>query len=427
MERYISEELGISFDIDKNQFGDLEIVSALAQLKEYQQNPLLCMGVGGSIFYGPIIYKNVLYFGSCDKNLYAVSTEGGLLWKFEANDPICGAPCAAEGVVYFSSFDRNLYALDAETKEIVWKFATNGKIFSTPFIHNGVVYFGSEDQNLYAVDAKTGNLVWRFETGGAITSYPIVYKDAVYIGSTDNNFYAISLDGKLLWKFSTNGAIRHGFSAGNGIVYFGSMDGKVYGVNAQGKKVFEFKTKDAIGNSIAFFDGTVYFGSRDNNFYAVREDGTLLWKVKLNDMAEAGTFYKGVVYTGGCDNILRAIDNKTGRVLWEFKTNGIVVGIPLVVNDIIYFGSWDCNLYAIDINGKLLWKFPTSLSHQAPIHLPPPEASKTAEIIWQPVAEEKKEEGTIESNINEYGEFRGAYTGEMKTDYISSRKKGYIH
>lgn len=42
---------------------------------------------------------------------------------------------------------------------------------------------------------------------------------------------------------------------------------------------------------------------------------------------------------------------------WKFKTNGCISGSAIVVDDIVYFGSEDSCLYALESNGNLKWKF----------------------------------------------------------------------
>ena len=50
-------------------------------------------------------------------------------------------------------------------------------------------------------------------------------------------------------------------------------------------------------------------------------------------------------------------DNLVLTKKWSFKTNGKIFSSAVVVNDVIYFGSDDGYLYAIDSEGKLKWKF----------------------------------------------------------------------
>ncbi|MCX6701390.1 MAG: PQQ-binding-like beta-propeller repeat protein, partial [Methanomicrobiales archaeon] len=67
----------------------------------------------------------------------------------------------------------------------------------------------------------------------------------------------------------------------------------------------------------------------------------------------------GVVYVGSADKNLYAIDAATGRELWRFRTEGEIFSSLAVVNGVLYIGSMD-NLYAIDaITGKEKWQFET--------------------------------------------------------------------
>jgi outer membrane protein assembly factor BamB len=52
--------------------------------------------------------------------------------------------------------------------------------------------------------------------------------------------------------------------------------------------------------------------------------------------------------------------NIRGRVLWRFRS-GPVESSPLLVRNVLYFGSWDHHVYALDVRNRkrprLLWKF----------------------------------------------------------------------
>lgn len=51
---------------------------------------------------------------------------------------------------------------------------------------------------------------------------------------------------------------------------------------------------------------------------------------------------------------------KFNSIKWKFQTNGRVISSPTVVSGVTYFGSTDCNLYAVDVeSGALKWKFET--------------------------------------------------------------------
>lgn len=68
----------------------------------------------------------------------------------------------------------------------------------------------------------------------------------------------------------------------------------------------------------------------------------------------------GIVYVGSRDGHLYALEAETGMERWRFKTGSWVESSPAVVQDIVYVGSNDGYLYAIDAkNGTLVWRFYT--------------------------------------------------------------------
>jgi outer membrane protein assembly factor BamB len=46
-----------------------------------------------------------------------------------------------------------------------------------------------------------------------------------------------------------------------------------------------------------------------------------------------------------------------GKEVWRFETGGPILTSPQICNNFIIFGSFDGNIYALDLNGRLLWKF----------------------------------------------------------------------
>ena len=69
----------------------------------------------------------------------------------------------------------------------------------------------------------------------------------------------------------------------------------------------------------------------------------------------------GVVYIGSNDDNVYALNATTGAKLWSFATGGPVTSSPAVVNGVVYIGSSDRNLYALNANtGAKLWSFATT-------------------------------------------------------------------
>jgi len=88
---------------------------------------------------------------------------------------------------------------------------------------------------------------------------------------------------------------------------------------------------------------------------------TELWRFKTVDSVYSSpAVSNGVVYVGSEDKNLYAIDAVTGTEKWRFATGYYVSSSPAVSNGIVYVGSVDKNLYAIDaVTGKEKWRFVT--------------------------------------------------------------------
>jgi outer membrane protein assembly factor BamB len=148
-----------------------------------------------------LVYGNMVFFASFDGNLYAVNVEtGNETWRYRAAKFGCGnAPVEHNNILYYGTRDGYLVALTPEGKEI-WKFKTGGIIEGLPVIHDGKIYIGSEDSFLYVLDMK-GKELWRFKTNGYLYDTPKIRKNLVYIGSWDCHVYAIDMNThKEVWR-----------------------------------------------------------------------------------------------------------------------------------------------------------------------------------------------------------------------------------
>ncbi len=94
----------------------------------------------------------------------------------------------------------------------------------------------------------------------------------------------------------------------------------------------------------------------EGGFIPIKDD---LWRFKTGGhVYSSPTVSNGVVYVGSDDNNLYAIDAVTGKEKWRFKTGGYVESSPAVSDGVVYVGSQDNILYAIDaLTGTEKWLF----------------------------------------------------------------------
>ncbi len=100
---------------------------------------------------------------------------------------------------------------------------------------------------------------------------------------------------------------------------------------------------------------SVYPGNVDTN------NLELSW---TNNIGSPTTVYpsssiaNGIIYAGSDNNKLYALNINTGNVLWTFLTDGAVSAAPVISNGIVYVGTVGGTFYAIDsLTGLEVWKF----------------------------------------------------------------------
>lgn len=286
-----------------------------------------------------------------------------LLWRFFTDRLNRSTPSYADGVVYVGSNNHLLYALDASNGQVRWTFRARGPVESTPAIRDGAVYV-ADDRAIYAIDAATGKMRWRRGFGADLPhpgsiwdwdffqSSPTVAGARVYIGSGDGNLYALDADnGRVIWRYHTNGRVRSTPAVAGDTVYVGSFDGAVYAISAtSGTLRWRFKTKGdryfpigEVQSSPAVADGVVYVGARDGYCYALdAKTGVVRWAHDEPQywVSSSPAVADGRVYYGSSDgDALRALDARTGKLLWSFDVPGRVWSSPTIFGNLVYFGT----------------------------------------------------------------------------------------
>ena len=328
-----------------------------------------------------------LYFVSSAGGLGAVDTATGKLkWafpteyekKFEAKN-LHGYPSAAQtipdawdfytsspavfnGKVYFGSGDGNIYALDAQTGVLQWKFATKDVVHASPAVANGTVYIGSWDSYLYALDTDTGVEKWSLKTGEdpvihnqvGFQSSPAVVDGTVYIGCRDAHVYAVdAASGRKKWDYPTSKSWVIGTPAvRDGVVYVGTSDSSRFmALDAKtGRLRFNFDAKAYMFSSAALAGDLAYVGDHNGKLYAIdRKSGKLAWEFQTE--ASKTNAMKVLKPDGGLNqDAFAPVFNDFEDMyldMHKFISIGAIVSSPVVDRGVVYFGSMDGNLYAV--------------------------------------------------------------------------------
>ncbi|GEM_PF-2511961 len=347
---------------------------------------------GGSIWTRPAIHENLAIFGSNDGCIYALDKKTGeLRWKFLTAGVVMSSPVISGSILYVGSIDGKLYALDARTGVKIWDFLTGGRVLGTAAVTDGSIYFGSEDGKVYCL-GKDGKKIWDFLTGGPVMTTPAVVNGRVYASSCDKRVYCIE-NGSKAWSFLTGGMAgsctivdiaTDETIAGFGVqkessafvgkeenlrVCFGSFDGYFYCTDINGRLLWKFQADDGVGvmRGYTHVEGLVYFGAQ--KFFAVDvRSGRKAWDFQGADRCGdvPPPYHNGTIFVGCYDGNMYALNAKTGKKIFAFRTGGPTISPPVIDNDVLYFGSTDTYLYALDLSkGKAIWTFKTGAAPAA--------------------------------------------------------------
>jgi outer membrane protein assembly factor BamB len=146
--------------------------------------------------------EDLVFVGSDDGTMYAFATTGGDLrprWRFETDGQVWSTPVVRGGVLYFGSMDRNVYALSAETGNVLWQYETGGAVVATPLLVDDLVIVGSFDKSLYALNAASGEVAWSFEADDWLWAGAVFDGERIIASSMEGTVYALDRDGNSVW------------------------------------------------------------------------------------------------------------------------------------------------------------------------------------------------------------------------------------
>lgn len=298
----------------------------------------------------------------------------GEKWSFQTGSDIkpSSPAIADDGTIYIGSYDNKIYALNPDGT-LKWSYTTGARINTSPAIGaDGTIYCGSDDDSMHALNPD-GSLKWSFPTGSNIVySTPAIASDGtIYFGSDDDKLYALNSDGTLKWEFVSGDNVRSSPAIGaNGTVYAASDDDNMYAINPNtGAMLWSFLLGgNAQGAPAIDDDGTVIIGvdlgGDQGVIFALNPDGTEKWSANVLGRISVGapSIANGNVYVGTKEgNNMLSLDKSSGAQNWSYVTDGAIVNSSAAVdvNGVIYYGSWDDGVYALNPDGTLKYRFPT--------------------------------------------------------------------
>lgn len=285
----------------------------------------------GRITAGAAVVGLYLFFGSTDHTVSSWNAfDGRVRWSYPAADTVETAPVVSGGLVYISSGESWIYALDAHTGTLIWKKQLDSNVSDAATIHDGKLLIGDEKGVFYILSARTGQEWFRFRTPRAISGSPVL--------SEDGERAYFSSGGQLYAVEATRREIP-------GLYQFKQLWAQLWLWQVPGVP----RPKGQQGGLWRFTPENPLQGIKSSPALVDEEDG-------------------GVLYVGGHDNNVYALDAISGDLLWTFRTADAVWASPLVIKSHLIVGDESGTLYSLDrLTGRENW----TLDLGAPITIPP--------------------------------------------------------
>src|SRR5829696_2637371 len=117
------------------------------------------------------------------------------------------------------------------------------------------------------------------------------------------------------------------------------------------KVLWTFNAGEVVDSSAAIADGVVYIGGGDGDLFALDlATGTQRWKYSTGNIIgeSSAAVGPGAVYIGDLGGVFHAVNRTDGKPLWTFKTGSEIKSSPVIVDDVVLIGSYDGHLYGLD-------------------------------------------------------------------------------
>ncbi|MFY0654965.1 MAG: PQQ-binding-like beta-propeller repeat protein [Cyclobacteriaceae bacterium] len=312
------------------------------------------------------VQNNMVYIRDGKTLVLANANTGEDAWIFETENYFSGEPILDGQSIYTADRNGTLYKFDISANTPVWTIELQEKMAATPTLIGETVYVGTKSRKLYSIATADKSINWTFETPKAENKANQFFSgvtqvdDKLYVGAANKELYCLdSESGKLIWKEELSDWIRSKPLAVNGMIYVATLDSKVYGFEDKGTKAernFLISAgKHGITADLAGNENGILAIGRDMMMYSFHpEMGELQWSTGIVDgtwvddqyyfadwnggLLGSPTVVDDIVYFGGPDGFVNALDSETGKELWRFETNSTVSIAPTVAEGKVFFG-----------------------------------------------------------------------------------------
>jgi outer membrane protein assembly factor BamB len=284
----------------------------------------------------PVISGNMLFFGSYQGSVEAISAKNGApLWSLPLPAPVFSLAPVENGILYAGTgLHQNqsalMLAIDAASGKALWEREFLGHIENPPAVGDGHLWLGAGPGGIWAVDTRDGAILWHGALGH-IDSIPLYFNDSIYVPAQPDGAKQQSL---LFALDAANGKIH--WQAG--------LPGMPWGSPLIDKTGEMILTTSGIGQ--------IGINKETDRGWAQAFDaanGKMLWQKQLPGMPIQPDVYLPardlIIYTVKTGELI-ALDTRSGNIVWQAK-----VGTEFQSGAILLQGKGEALIAATTFDG----------------------------------------------------------------------------
>jgi outer membrane protein assembly factor BamB len=212
--------------------------------------------------------------------LVAVNLDRGYI-RWRRDVPTSIAPTVGDGLVFVGN-EGLVEALSTDEGTTRWRSTLPGRIVTVTW-DNSWLLCSNDAGDLAAFRAADGQLVWRTSLGAALVLPPAAGLDRLYVGLEGGQVLSLDLaNGERAWSREVPGRVT-GLKAADGQLIVGTTGNAVLSLDLKtGRQNWRWRVGGDVAGAAANDDRRVYFAARDNVLRAVDiRSGNLRWTADL--------------------------------------------------------------------------------------------------------------------------------------------------
>jgi outer membrane protein assembly factor BamB len=263
--------------------------------------------------------------------LVAVDLDRGTI-RWTLDQTTAFTPATGEGLV-FTVNDQRIEALDGATGATKWGTPLPGGAAVPLYYDTGWLLASTTAGDLIALRASDGTVVWRRQLGAPLSGPPGPALDRLYLALEDNRLVSVLLNsGETLWsralpaRVTSMLALEDQVLVGTASRRFMSIDLK------SGRERWDWSVGGDISGLPSADDKRIYVASRDNILRALdRRSGNLRWKANLGSRPAGGPLLtQASVLMPMVSSEIAGFDPETGKPTVTVRAAGEIGTQPFV-------------------------------------------------------------------------------------------------